>query len=574
MQAQRDADARRYLPEAAIRARIEAMAPAGTTVERVEVREGKVHIRYSAPVADMDTLLGRIAGASRNPDAPKDVVRGGTSSDLSRRYVEFALTDSPMVCAMLSLLRLAQHPGDSIARFHVAISPFAKPSGVTSHEDSPALQRACALLRRRLLEDGYGTTITRYADEVAASCGARDRRRLAQLAEAGFAFDAERGSRPADFVAIAEALKVEDVSAERVRVMTVHQAKGLEFSRVILPYFDIEMLGKPEDVLLARDDPTKPPSCIVRGVSKDTASLSEELEAMYRASSGGKLRESLSLLYVALTRARDELYVLSTLSQASAEKPWFPAVLYHAVKDEATHSGDEAVYTSGTPVAAAPASSREPEEVRIAAAPSIRLETPRLLPRISPSSLEGRTLEGIGERLKLFPEIVRIRGRLIHRFFESMTWLEEGIPDDDTLRGLASRITADPSLVERCIGAFRDALKSGELQALFSRAQQGAGEWEVLTECPFVLKGEGVLYTGSFDRLVLKRGSGGSTEAIRVYDFKTDKIVDSIESKVSYYRPQLGQYRHAAHLLYGVPMEHIRAFLVFTSKACIVEVTE
>lgn len=96
-QAQRDADARRYRPEAEIRTRIEAMAPAGTTVELVEVREGEVRVRYSAPTADMDVLLGRIAGASRDPGAPKDVVRGGRSSDMSRRFVEFVLTDSPLV---------------------------------------------------------------------------------------------------------------------------------------------------------------------------------------------------------------------------------------------------------------------------------------------------------------------------------------------------------------------------------------------------------------------------------------------------------------------------------------------
>lgn len=97
METQRRADEHRYLPEATIRARIEALAPPGTVVETVEVRDGKVRIRYEAPKGEVDTLLGRIAGASGDPDAPQEVVHGVRSTAMSRRFVVFVLTDSPLV---------------------------------------------------------------------------------------------------------------------------------------------------------------------------------------------------------------------------------------------------------------------------------------------------------------------------------------------------------------------------------------------------------------------------------------------------------------------------------------------
>lgn len=91
------ADARRYRTAEEIRADLLAMAPPGTEIERVEVSEGKVHIQYSAPKEQMDVLLDTIATAGGNRDAPKNVERGGRSSDMSRRFVRFVLTDSPLV---------------------------------------------------------------------------------------------------------------------------------------------------------------------------------------------------------------------------------------------------------------------------------------------------------------------------------------------------------------------------------------------------------------------------------------------------------------------------------------------
>ena len=45
------------------------------------------------------------------------------------------LTDSPAVQLILSLLTLADHPGDTAARFHVATSPLAQSTALADPGD-------------------------------------------------------------------------------------------------------------------------------------------------------------------------------------------------------------------------------------------------------------------------------------------------------------------------------------------------------------------------------------------------------------------------------------------------------
>jgi hypothetical protein len=146
--AQRTADARRYRTAEDIRADLLAMAPPGTEIERVEVAEGKVHIQYSAPKDQMDVLLDTIATAGGDRDAPKQVERGGRSSDMSRRFVRFHLTDSPLV--------LREVPGRVTDAAGVAGEPPSTPVPTqvatlyAAPEETPAGMAPPDELRRRI----------------------------------------------------------------------------------------------------------------------------------------------------------------------------------------------------------------------------------------------------------------------------------------------------------------------------------------------------------------------------------------------------------------------------------------
>ena len=97
---------------------------------------------------------------------------------------------------------------------------------------------------------------------------------------------------------------------DEVRVMTVHGAKGLEAPIVFLPDTCSTRSGRPPGSLLKLDGgqgPADAPAPFVWPV-KGTSDLAPVQQAK-AAIAGGEAEERNRLLYVALTRARDRLYV-------------------------------------------------------------------------------------------------------------------------------------------------------------------------------------------------------------------------------------------------------------------------
>ena len=179
------------------------------------------------------------------------------------------MTDSPAVQVMLSLLTLADHPGDTAARFHVAASPLAAHVGLTDHADSPAAWRLAEQTRRRLMVEGYGPVLDGWAKELAAVCDRRDVSRLEQLVEMAYGYEDRATTRPGDFVALVQQQRVEDPTSARVRVMTVHQAKGLQFDIVVLPELDVGIGGQPPEIVAGCPKPAARIERVCRYVSKD-----------------------------------------------------------------------------------------------------------------------------------------------------------------------------------------------------------------------------------------------------------------------------------------------------------------
>src|SRR5690606_5047059 len=126
------------------------------------------------------------------------------------------LTDSAAVQVVLSALRIADHPGDRVARFHIAGSPLAELFELPDHNDRGAAMRASRSIREALLRDGYGRTIYFWAKALAPHYDEREVRRLHQLVERSYAYDPDATARADDFIAHVEQQKVEDPTAANV----------------------------------------------------------------------------------------------------------------------------------------------------------------------------------------------------------------------------------------------------------------------------------------------------------------------------------------------------------------------
>ena len=148
------------------------------------------------------------------------------------------LVDSLPGQVLLSLLRLADHPGDLIARFHVAQSPLARYVSYPDHSDDARTLSLAHEVRARLVHAGYGQAIQQWAELLEPHCDQRDASRLRQFVELAYGFQPLATLRTADFQRYVELKGVADPTTAEVRVMTVHQAKGLQFDIVVLPDLD------------------------------------------------------------------------------------------------------------------------------------------------------------------------------------------------------------------------------------------------------------------------------------------------------------------------------------------------
>ncbi|MBU0754656.1 MAG: UvrD-helicase domain-containing protein, partial [Planctomycetes bacterium] len=175
------------------------------------------------------------------------------------------LLDSPAVELVISLLRLADHPGNRIARHHVASSPLGRVLGYLDpdrDEDAWSFSRS---IRENLIQYGYGPTLYAWVSKLAPHLNQQDLDRLIQLVELGYRFEDEATLRTDDFIERVSVEKIESPSFARVRVMTIHKAKGLQFDAVVLPQLEKTIMGQKNPLLVVgRKKPTQPIESLCR----------------------------------------------------------------------------------------------------------------------------------------------------------------------------------------------------------------------------------------------------------------------------------------------------------------------
>ncbi|MGH8021557.1 MAG: UvrD-helicase domain-containing protein, partial [Opitutaceae bacterium] len=109
-------------------------------------------------------------------------------------------TDNPLTVALLALFKAAAHPGDSLAREHVRMTPLAREIEALGGHERDAVTRE---LLRSIHNDGFEATVEEWLRRLEPMLAADDifsRERGRQMAEAARLFD-ESGSRDvAEFI--------------------------------------------------------------------------------------------------------------------------------------------------------------------------------------------------------------------------------------------------------------------------------------------------------------------------------------------------------------------------------------
>jgi ATP-dependent exoDNAse (exonuclease V) beta subunit len=106
-----------------------------------------------------------------------------------------------------------------------------------------------------------------------------------------------------------------------VRIMTIHKSKGLEFPVVIFPFAEEDYTRKPKDKLWlnAEEQDFGLPKVLIDN-SSAVEGFGEEAAEVYNQKKQEELLDNINVLYVALTRAEEQLYVISNLNLSSKDE--------------------------------------------------------------------------------------------------------------------------------------------------------------------------------------------------------------------------------------------------------------
>jgi len=457
---------------------------------------------------------------------------------------ESAICDTPVVTAFLHLLKIAEHPGDTLAWRHVCASPLAD----TVFRDICALPQtqAVAQLSRRVLEDvsrlGLPRALRNYIVPL-ADAEPFTRTRLDDLLRAAtqFAAEADAETTLTDFADYVASFKTRDVAdTSTVKILTVHRSKGLGFDLVLLPIIENTGLDVvPTDgVLFAPDD-----AWLLTNPGRQVVAADATLSAARAHTVDDGVFEELCVHYVAMTRAKRELIVLlRPESKAKSETRYFADHIADAFGGTLPWSTGDRRWIE---------TAAEGTQTALSSAhPPIPLARParRVMRRVTPSSFVcyGRAAS---ELFSPRDDAARQRGTRLHEALSRIEWLDPAAPQPPDLPIGELDLTV-PS-------AFRDAL---------ARPPDAVELWR---ERDFELIVGDDWISGTFDRVVFHDGPAGRSADI--YDFKTNRR-RSNESEAAFalrlrdtYEGQMDGYRRALARLADMPERSIRCILLATA---------
>lgn len=491
------------------------------------------------------------------------------------------VSDSPAVQMILSALRLADHPTDRVARFHLATGPLGQAWGWGDPRSGSFAARQSRRIRRQLQWDGYAATVLEWAQVLAAVAGPRCRRRLSQVVELAAAYDATASLRADDFIRLLETERMPDPTAADVRVMTVHQSKGLEFDAVFLPELDVPLLGSSPECVFGWEGPAEPASRVLRYVNATIRPLlGDEWLRLFSDAECRDAQESLCLLYVALTRAKHALHLITSTNERERTLPAsFAGLLRGALIGATPPQPGTTPFTLGDPhwhrTAEPPEATGPPPCEPLM---EIHWTRPVRKPQADSSDEQGEDAARppLARWLGSGPGGNRQLGLLLHAWLERVLWLSDEPLDSAQMRRIAAREGLSPKQVAEALPDWEALLQFASVRAILDQeAYRGGGGHaasavrETLRDpnCEIVVRPEqavlvaterGAPYHGRIDRLVLLRRAG-RVEAADIIDYKYHLPPETPPKE---YVEQLAGYRRAVAETWGLPPERIATRLV------------
>lgn len=503
--------------------------------------------------------------------------------------------DNAAGAALLALLNLAAHPSDSHAHGYLNL--------IDVSTDGPALTSATEELRKRLLSDSNESAVRWAAEQITAHLpedDTRHRERLNRLIDKARAFDSEE-RRDIDGLIhfLRKCSSGECHAGDAVVIETIHKSKGLEYDVVILVNED--KTSRSETRINPLLDPQGKADWIMEPIKKDLMQADPMLNQLLEQSISQSGFGNLCTLYVAMTRAKRGLYMISDLHRVSKTST------VHFLKERL---GSEAQATELFPKANYPVLWRTGdqnwhESFKATVQPTTNSQPPSAPafdpahPRLQlarPSNSKAGSLAAA--RYFDLDEHASIFGTELHDAFEQIEWLEftkdnnltldlfnmggtssassaNSKPEDTTEHAeVAPQLLLHKKKTEHFPTEVKSALnscfKNSEIRTLFTKPETATVVWR---ERAFSYV-EGDQFTnGIFDRVVIHKTEDGTISRAEIIDFKSDRIHpnNTLEQASEHHRPQIEAYRKALSKIVSIDETVIDLKLLFTDVPQLVD---
>ena len=335
---------------------------------------------------------------------------------------------------------------------------------------------------------------------------------------------------------------------DAVRIMTVHASKGLQGNIVFLP--DTRSVPKSKATFLWTNEQL--PLWIAAAALK-----TDEVEALYDKLDELELEESNRLLYVALTRAKDRLYICGWDNIKKKKQTitcnWYDLIL-SSIPENIKPDKDHIIRLTSPQLKEIEVKEKEVAKEKQIELPAFLFEnavpeTPLSKP-LMPSKMEDEVIES-ETVLGLDRSYAMKRGTFIHQLLQYLPDI-----DPDKRKEVANRLK--PEGMDIPENLF-DIFEKEEFKYLFSKDSKA--------EVPIVGVVDNQVISGQIDRLVITQ------DAVLIVDFKSGKHVPSNEAFVPVaYLKQMMMYKKLLKKIF--PDKMVKTFLLWTENLSLMELTQ
>ncbi|TDQ62104.1 DNA helicase/exodeoxyribonuclease V subunit A [Maritalea mobilis] len=346
---------------------------------------------------------------------------------------------------------------------------------------------------------------------------------------------------------------------DNIRVMTVHGAKGLEAPIVICLDATETPKSVSSDVFLHVDAELPHKSFLAWNIGGST-NLPEAAVGLKTARMDKEVEEYRRKLYVALTRAEDELY-LTGVEKKSASGPasWYD-MAYGTLEPHSDLREEGLVYPNGavinqptTPIKLERDETAMPAEMVAPVLPPVK----RNILEPSKADEELATMPSAeGQPLGLPPKLAMARGNALHALLQYLPQYSGAERRAQADIALPLILPVAPHLHAEIIDKALTILDSEELAFLFDANSRA----EVAIAANIDVDGAPARITGRIDRLVV------TDNEILIVDFKSDQAVPENAAQLNAkYRQQLQLYARA--MQENDPNRTLKTAILWTENA-------